>query len=679
MALIILYPFLGALFWAGITLAYRKPPLRLRVVRFGVTVPVLLSSVTALYYWSAMLQMPPEERQIREVYFTWIAVHRMDVQIGLFLDPLSILLVLLITGVGSLIHIYSIAYMDHDRGFIRYFAWLNLFTALMLLLVMADNVLLMFIGWEGVGLCSYWLIGFWFSNIDNARAGLKAFLVNRIGDTAFIVALFLLFWKGSDPDVAFSFSFQFIAEAVTRLSQNSLYGIPLNELVALLFVLGATGKSAQVPLFVWLPDAMAGPTPVSALIHAATMVTAGVYMIGRMSVLYLQAPIAMAFIVTVGVATALFAAIVAVNQNDIKKVLAYSTISQLGFMFAALGVGAFTGAVFHLLTHGFFKALLFLSAGSVILGTHHEQDMRKMGGMVKSMPVTAVLYLTGVLSIAGFFPFSGFFSKDEILLHLTLAAKSDPFMAVLLAMATLAAFLTSFYMFRSFFMVFSGEQRTEAHESGRLILIPLGVLAGLSLVGGFMNVPHALGGHAMLHDWLQPVFKQPGEQIPPVLEWSVMAVGTALSAFGFLLAYLLIARFPLMGSAILKKTPFIYKISLNRFYVDELYEMTVQRPILGLARAIDRFDRSVIDSFVNRMSATVVIVAQRIARFDVANVDGAVALIVRGARRTGSALRRLQDGYIYHYLAYSLLGVLMMVIVWQAMLGIGPYTFFKRM
>jgi len=441
--------------------------------------------------------------------WTWIHVGggklpELDLGAALTFDHLSAIMALVVSGVGMLIHIYSIGYMKGDPGYSRFFSYLNLFSFAMLLLVLGDNMLMMFVGWEGVGLCSYLLIGFWFKHLPNTTAGNKAFIVNRIGDFGFLIGMSLLFW-GLIQAGHGTFRFSEINQFAPLLGDMRFMGLPLLDAIGIFFFVGATGKSAQIPLFVWLPDAMAGPTPVSALIHAATMVTAGVYMIVRLNGLFILAPTALAGVATVGAATALFSAPIGLAQNDIKKVLAYSTVSQLGYMMLGVGVAAFSAGIFHLMTHAFFKACLFLGSGSVILSMHHEQDIRKMGGLARKMPWTFATFLISTVAIAGIPPFAGFFSKDEILWKVWESGHKG-----LWVMGFLGALLTAFYMFRLVALTFFGENRADEHTKSHLkeqpwvVVAPLVVLALLATVGGFTGVPHALGGANRIHQWLEP-------------------------------------------------------------------------------------------------------------------------------------------------------------------------------
>ncbi|HEY8181073.1 MAG TPA: NADH-quinone oxidoreductase subunit L [Thermoanaerobaculia bacterium] len=449
---------------------------------------------------------PHGQRHVNVVY-NWISSGGVGADLAFQLDPLSVVMLMVVTWVGTLIHLYSVGYMAHEPGYARYFSYLNLFLAEMLVLVLGSSYLVMFIGWEGVGLCSYLLIGFYYDKEFAAAAGKKAFIVNRIGDFGFLVAMFLMFATFGSVDFA----------RVSGLAMRGIGTPSMITAICLLLFLGATGKSAQIPLYVWLPDAMAGPTPVSALIHAATMVTAGVYMIARTNVLYRMSPQAMIIVAFIGALTALFAATIAVRQNDIKKVLAYSTVSQLGFMFIGVGVGAFTAGIFHLVTHAFFKACLFLGSGSVIHAMSGEQDIRKMGGLWKKIPITAWTFLIATIAIAGFPPLSGFFSKDEILVSaLTTPYLPLNFNRVIWFMGTLAALFTAYYMFRLFFLTFTGafrgthEQEHHIHESPPTMTIPLIVLAALATIGGALGIPAAIGEHLhiphLLGRWLEPIY-----------------------------------------------------------------------------------------------------------------------------------------------------------------------------
>ena len=531
--------------------------------------------------------------------FDFISAGRLQIPFDFYVDQLTSLFLLIITGVGFLIHLYSVVYMHTETkaGFARYFAYLNLFVFMMLLLVMGANYVIMFIGWEGVGLCSYLLIGFWFKNNSFNNAAVKAFVVNRVGDLGFIIGLFLLIQHFGTLTYTSVFS---------QAAQMPM-GAGLLTAITLMLFIGACGKSAQIPLYTWLPDAMAGPTPVSALIHAATMVTAGIYMIARSNVLYTLAPTTQTVVAIVGVVTAVFAATIALRQYDIKKVLAYSTVSQLGYMFLGLGVGAYTGAVFHVMTHAFFKALLFLGAGSLIHAMGGEQDMRKMGGLGKKMKITYWTFLIACLAIAGIPPFSGFFSKDEILGH---AFGANPVYWIL---GILGAIMTAFYMFRVLGMTFHGrfrgteEQAAHVHEEGPAMTIPLIVLAVLAFAGGFVNVPALFGGHADLAAFLAPVFEQSRvlaveTEVPHGTEWVLIGITTVLMIVTVIIAWRKFSRYKEGG----KPATGLGKVLENKWYVDELYQAVIIRPLQGLSGWLNNyFERSAVDGLVNGVGKTV--------------------------------------------------------------------------
>jgi NADH-quinone oxidoreductase subunit L len=519
-------------------------------------------------------------------YFDFFTVGTLKVPFAFQVDQLSTLFLLIITGVGFLIHVYSTAYMHEEKRehFGRYFSFLNLFVFSMLLLVLGANYVIMFIGWEGVGLCSYLLIGYWFKNIDFTKAAKKAFVMNRIGDLGFLLALFWIISKIG------SVNYTDVFANVGKLSTTDLIGITL-----LLFV-GATGKSAQIPLYTWLPDAMAGPTPVSALIHAATMVTAGIYMIARSNVLYIAAPATNTVIAIIGAATALLAATIAIRQNDIKKVLAYSTVSQLGYMFLALGTGSYVAAVFHVMTHAFFKALLFLGSGSVIHAVSGQQDIRFMGGLRSKLPITYITFLIGCLAIAGIPPLSGFFSKDAILLG---AFEHDKFLYVI---GVLTAALTAFYMFRLLFITFGGsfrgseEQRHHIHESPAAMTIPLIVLAVLAIIGGFVGVPEVfMHGGEKLADYLSPVIRPVTEHgVSHSTEMLLMALTTVIAIVAIVIAWMRYRSYK-------EEQPSAFgKVLENKWYVDELYDSIVVRPVNKLGVFANKyFEKSGIDALVN--------------------------------------------------------------------------------
>jgi NADH-quinone oxidoreductase subunit L len=525
-------------------------------------------------------------------YFTFISVGKLTIPFAFQIDALSSLFLLIITGVGFLIHVYSTSYMHEEKAehFGRYFAFLNLFVFSMLLLVMGANYVIMFIGWEGVGLCSYLLIGYWFKNNEYNKAANKAFVMNRIGDLGFLIAIFWLISKTGTTNYDDVFS------NASQLSNTDVTAITL-----LLFV-GAAGKSAQIPLYTWLPDAMAGPTPVSALIHAATMVTAGIYMIARSNVLYSLAPLSQNVVAIVGLATAILAATIALKQNDIKKVLAYSTISQLGYMFLALGVGAYSAGVFHVMTHAFFKALLFLAAGSVIHAMGGEQDIRNMGGLSKKIKITYITFLMGCIAIAGIPPFSGFFSKDAILLATYEHSK------ILYVIALLGALLTAFYMFRLLFITFSGQfrgtedQKHHLHESPPGMTIPLIILAILSIIGGLVGIPGIfMDGGDKLTEFLSPVIPvQTGETVPHSTELSLMVLSTVLVMAAIVLAWFRFRNYKRSEASGLGK------VLENKWYVDELYEKIIVDPLNRLGAFFNSvFEGSVIDYIVNGVGKAV--------------------------------------------------------------------------
>jgi len=526
--------------------------------------------------------------------FTWIKAGDFRADLAFRFDPLSAVMALVVTGVGLLIHIYSTGYMSGDRSYARFFAQLNLFTFAMLILVLADNMVLMFVGWEGVGLCSYLLIGFWFEKPAAAAAGQKAFIVNRIGDAGFLLGiLFLVLSVGS-------VSFGAIDEAVA----GGIITPALATLTAVLLFIGAAGKSAQIPLYVWLPDAMEGPTPVSALIHAATMVTAGVYMVARLNALYAASPAASEVVAVVGALTAVFAATMALVQNDIKRVLAYSTISQLGYMFIGCGVGAYAAGVFHLTTHAFFKSLLFLSAGSVMHALSGELDMEKMGGLRKHLPRTYPTFLIGAIAIAGVPFFSGFFSKDAIL---TSAFAHGHYFVWALGLG--GAVLTAFYMFRLIFKTFHGEERLEAevkrhlHESPGSMTVPLVILAFLAVVAGYVGLPPVVGRQANLFDrFLEPVIKRAAEggHLGLGTEWALIAASVTAAFLGIAVAYGFFLRNPRIPRRLGEKFPGLYKLLVNKYYVDEICDAAIVNPLVkGSALIYDKFDLAVVDGAVN--------------------------------------------------------------------------------
>jgi NADH-quinone oxidoreductase subunit L len=689
LALIPLFPFLGFLVNAGIG---RRLP---KSVSGGVASVAMLAAfaVSAVSVWQ-LVGMAPGQRLIDQTVYTWIASDDLNVGLTFRLDPLSAVMILVVTGIGSLIHIYSTAYMhdEVDSEFARYFSYLNLFAAFMLVLVLGANFPVMFVGWEGVGLCSYLLIGFWFRKKSASDAGKKAFVVNRVGDYAFILGMLALFAQFRTLD------FRELAAAVGPLPPETSFGII--SIATLLLFVGATGKSAQIPLYTWLPDAMEGPTPVSALIHAATMVTAGVYMIGRNAVLFSHAPETMMIVAVIGALTALMAGTIGLVQNDIKRVLAYSTVSQLGLMFLAMGVGAFGAGIFHLYTHAFFKALLFLGSGAVIHALHGEQDIRNMGGLRRALPITFYTFLLGSLAIAGVPGLAGFFSKDEILYETFHEGH-----AVLWTIGALTSLLTATYMFRLVYLTFFGVRRHDApapahpeeeepgaggrdvgarshgvgasshgpgaaslhghHEHGHLhdappaMALALIVLAIGSVAAGYIGIPHALGGHNALGAWLAPSFAAPSPQagiaaaregepaaaaeteaLTPeeeALELTLMGVSSGIAFLGIGIATVIWLRRRELAASMARRLAPLHRVLLNKYYVDEIYDATVVQPIHVVSRdGLWRgFDVRVIDGAVN----------------------GAGAIVAASA----AALRRLQTGSVRAYAGSLFVGVIVVL------------------
>lgn len=563
--------------------------------------------------------------------FEFINVAGLNIPFAFQVDQLSALFLLIITGVGFLIHLYSTSYMHEEapHHFARYFAYLNLFVFSMLLLVLGANYLIMFIGWEGVGLCSYLLIGYWFKNTEYGNAARKAFVINRIGDLGFLLGLFFIIQQFGTLTYTEVFS----------QAESMFKGETIIVVITLLLFVGATGKSAQIPLYTWLPDAMAGPTPVSALIHAATMVTAGIYMIARSNVLYTLAPTSQTVVAVVGLATAILAATIAIKQNDIKKVLAYSTVSQLGYMFLGLGVGAYTGAVFHVMIHAFFKALLFLGAGSVIHAMHHEQDIRKMGGLAKKLPTTHWTFLAGCIAIAGIPPFSGFFSKDEILVH---AFAANP---VYYVIGLAGALMTAFYMFRLYAMTFRGtfrgthEQEHHLHESPWQMTVPLIVLAVLAIVAGFVGIPELFAADAhKLEHYLAPVFAKSTEiaeahHVQHSTEYILLAVSITLIFISILYALNRFSKKPETGEA-----EGFGKVLANKWYVDELYHNIITKPLNGFAAFANRF-------------------------IEKSGIDGIVNGVGKSVQWGGRQLRLMQSGQVGSYVLWMVLGILILFVI----------------
>lgn len=631
LAAIVLIPFVGFLING---LGYKK--LTANVSGTVATLAAGFSFLCACILVSNLAGLPQESRSIAVSFFDWINVDELKIPMGFYLDPLNAIMILVITGVGTLIHLFSIGYMHHDSGAAKYFSYLNLFLMNMLILVLGDNLVVMFVGWEGVGLCSYLLIGFWFKDKEKANAGMKAFVTNRVGDAAFILGLFILFWSFG------TVNFQELNQLASSMVTNDW--MAPSTLATLLLFIGATGKSAQIPLYVWLPDAMAGPTPVSALIHAATMVTAGVYMIVRLNPVFLAAPNTMMVIAIIGAATALIAASIGLTQFDIKKVLAYSTVSQLGYMFLACGVGAFGAAMFHLMTHAFFKALMFLGSGSVIHAMDEEQDIRKMGGLKKYLPITHITFLFGWIAIIGVPPFAGFFSKDEILWF----AFNSPRGHWLLWLAgALGAMMTAFYMTRLMALTFWGKSRvpkeTHPHESPALMLIPLIVLGMLSLIGGWVGVPHVLSeylGHIpnFFEHWLEGT-------IQPIPQWTagdhavelgLMGVSVLAALIFAVLAYHLYVNKPETPGKIAKFFGGAYQLVFNKYWIDEVYFKTIIDPLVSGSRSLWYY-------------------------VDVNVIDKATYWIGDISKGMGQFVKGLQSGNMQQYAMYVALGLVISI------------------
>jgi len=618
---------------------------------------LFLSFLVSCKYFIQLLGDSVKSHQ--NVIASWMSVGNLQVDWGFLLDPLSALMIMVVTGVGTLIHLYSIGYMHGEEGFYRYFSYLNLFVFSMLMLVLGNNALVMFVGWEGVGLCSYLLIGYYFEKKSAGDAAKKAFVMNRVGDFGFLLGLFTIFWALGSHGV-WTINFVEITENAHLLSGDMVLGASVTTVATLCFFLGATGKSAQLPLFTWLPDAMEGPTPVSALIHAATMVTAGVYMIGRMNLLFAMSPTTMFVVALVGALTAIFAATIGFAQNDIKRVLAYSTVSQLGFMFVAMGVGAFTAGIFHLMTHAFFKACLFLGSGSVIHAMHHAlhhahldddaQDMRNMGGLRKKMPVTWATFGISCLAISGLPFFSGFFSKDEILWWTFASTRGNK---VIWVIVVVAAFMTAFYVFRCLYMTFYGEQKTNpkakdhVHESPWVITLPLVVLAGLATVGGLIGIPHAIDiAHVgnKLNAFLAPVFHHSQELYKIEAHGSasteiilmVFSVAVALAGIG--LATVMYMKDPSLPGKFTAKFSTLHRAVFNKWYVDEIYDTLFVNTTKKLGIFCWRgFDVKVVDGIVN----------------GVAKLVGALS----------SVLRYTQSGLFQNYALTMVLGTVVMLAI----------------
>jgi len=646
-----------------------------------------LSFIYALGAVLQLLAADPEHRVAQQIMFEWLTPGPMQMtgghlvrfvaDWGLLLDPLSCVMVLVVTGVGFLIHVYSAGYMAHEGGYYRFFGYMNLFMFAMLTLVLANNLLLMFVGWEGVGLCSYLLIGFYFLKKSASDAGKKAFIVNRIGDAGFLLGLLLTavtlgtirFTSLGLPEAGgYSGILQSLEAAVHAGTLG--YGAHVLTAIGLLLFVGAAGKSAQIPLYVWLPDAMEGPTPVSALIHAATMVTAGVYMVVRMNAVYQLAPFALDVIAVVGAVTAIFAASMALVQNDIKKVLAYSTISQLGYMFMALGVGAFAAGIFHLMTHAFFKALLFLGAGSVIHAMSGEQDLRKMGGLWSKIPKTATTFLIATLAICGAPPFAGFFSKDEIL------GNSFDRYRSLWFVGFITAGMTAFYMFRLFFLAFSGYSRADEHvekhihESPPSMTVPLMVLAGLSIVGGWIGWPGSLGGENRFERFLEPVLAGAVSETGAVkiahhakaTEYLLMLLSISIAGAGIWLAYEFYRSKRIAPELLAEKWPRAYQLLLHKYYVDEIYDALIVNRVKDLSTLFGLFDAKVIDGVGVNGAGWLARFGSRVSMWwDKWVIDGLLNFGAKFLQLLSFPVRLLQSGMFSSYAMVILIGLVVLL------------------
>jgi NADH-quinone oxidoreductase subunit L len=706
--LIPLFPLLGFLFnlTVGVRVLGRRPrggadahgegARPSPIVGLVATGTVLLSFLASV--WAVVLAQGAPGHVVTETLWTWIPGGAAPTAVGgvagtapflvtwsYLLDPLSSVMILVVSFVGFVIHVYSIGYMRHDAGYARYMAYLNLFMFAMLTLVLGANYAVLFVGWEGVGLCSYLLIGFWFEKQSASDAGKKAFIVNRIGDAGFLLGMFLVFVTFGTLD------FRAVMAAAARMPVEYAWSGTLTVIALLLFV-GATGKSAQIPLYVWLPDAMEGPTPVSALIHAATMVTAGVYMVARSSAIYVHAPKAMLTVAVIGAATAIFAASIALVQNDIKRVLAYSTVSQLGYMFLACGVGAFGAGIFHLGTHAFFKALLFLASGSVIHAMSGEQDMRKMGGLREKLPWTHLTMLVACIAIAGIPPFSGFVSKDEILWS---AYKVGGYGQWVWGVGVVAAVLTGFYMFRLYWMTFGGtfrgteEQAHHLHESPKVMVVPLQVLAVGAALGGLVGWPALLGGSNFIERFMEPAFADAHHVLAdlfrrPVpghgVELGLMALSVAVAALGILVAWRFYSVRPETPKRLAAALPGPYRTLLNKYWVDELYRAVFVRGLaLGGGEAFFATDRYVVDGGdgevrpalgVNGVAWSVRDLVARASNFwDRWVVDGAVNLTAFLLDNLSYAFRSIQNGLVQQYALGMLIGLFLLIFAGRFLLG----------
>ena len=629
MSLIILIPLLPLIGFVINGIGFKKIPKNLAgIIGSTAALGAFVISLMAWFGFSGQAQIIP--------IFDWITVGSLNIPFSFQIDQLSLLMLLVVTGVGSLIHIYSVGYMSHDEGFGKFFAFLNLFLFFMLLLVMGSNYVIMFIGWEGVGLCSYLLIGFWNKVTNYNNAARKAFIMNRIGDLGFLLGIFLIIQNFGTVEYI---------QVFEKAAGMSVGNTAVVAITLLLFV-GAMGKSAQIPLYTWLPDAMAGPTPVSALIHAATMVTAGIYMVVRSNVLYALAPSSLEIVAIVGLVTALLAASIGLFQNDIKKVLAYSTVSQLGYMFMALGVSAYSSAMFHVMTHAFFKALLFLGAGSVIHAMSDEQDIRNMGGLRKKLPITFITFLIATIAISGIPPFAGFFSKDEILAHVYQHNK------LMWVLGIAGSIMTSFYMFRLLYLTFFGtfrgthEQEHHLHESPLAMTLPLMILAVLSVVGGMLNIPHVLGGHEWLSHFMEPLFENAKHANPALMahehiehstEYMLMGLSVGAALLAMLAArYVFITKQDIPAAD--GQEAGLQKVIYNKYYIDELYEVVFVNPVRKLSNALYSFGEFGINSVV----------------------DGSGSLV----KASSNQFRKLQTGETSYYVFVMVLGIAA-ILIWN--------------
>jgi NADH-quinone oxidoreductase subunit L len=634
-----LFPLLGFLINGLLALTLKSQPEKeipgKRLVSWIGCGSIGLSFLTSIVILFELLALPETERVVQKIAFTWILSGNFHINIGFLVDPLSAVMIAVVSGVGFFIHVYSTGYMAHEKGYARYFSYLNLFTFFMMTLVLSNNFLLLYLGWEGVGLCSYLLIGFWYEKKSAADAGKKAFIVNRIGDFGFALGVMLIFW---------TFGTLNYTEVFESAPNILALGGGLVTAITLLLFMGATGKSAQIPLYVWLPDAMEGPTPVSALIHAATMVTAGVYMVARCHALFLLAPISMAVVAIVGAVTAMYAASIGLFQNDIKRVLAYSTISQLGYMFLACGVGAFASGIFHLMTHAFFKALLFLGAGAVMHSLAGELNMQKMGDLKKYMPTTFWCFLMATLAISGIPLFSGFFSKDEILWK-AFSSSQGHFLLWLVGLIT--AGMTAFYMFRLFFLTFLGKSRVDPqikdhiHEAPKSMIVPLIVLAVLSVIGGYVGIPHSLGGSNRFEGFLSPVFGEKSAESNVTahsssLEYLLMLASIIIVLIGISIAYQLYIRNPETPKKLAERFKTPYRIIVNKYYVDEFYSMVIVKPVINFAM------------FLWKM-------------IDVQIIDGIANGIASLTKGMGELFRRTETGYLRNYALSLIFGAILIL------------------